>query len=402
MLTRFHLGLTLLGRAHALVRRRFGALALLASVGCTVGGCGGGTVERSEAHSERRPQPARATETTSGSASSARELGARATFAELVDAARTQDIRRDQESAEGCLLRVGATYRLAADLSAAVRPLPTAPVDLHGRLDRVAVVTRTGTLGDPAHATLVLVSMTTLGPLAPTAVGLVVVRKADGATWLARVRGAAMEGTAERVDEARLAALDDGASVLFVTAEAGVSVGDLSSLLRAIGPAFRGRVALAVATEEDTSWGPRDGRGAESTEPQEDAPPPPSEPRCELSDRTTGDPDAGLATSAIVPIARSLSSEAQRCYETVGAAADGHATLTFRIEPDGSVREACVSEDAVDTSSGASALDDGALRACLASAARALRFPSAEASTDIALPLRFVAPPAMQQTALCL
>jgi hypothetical protein len=304
---------------------------------------------------------------------SARDLAADATFADLVAAARRQDDLRDQDSSAGCLLRAHP-WRLEADLAAAVRPLPEPPPSITGRLDRAAVLTRYGAIGDPS-APLGLVAFTTTRPAAG-AEGMVLVVTAR-ALFLGRTGQARFD----EIDPSRLARLDDGASQLFVTANADVPVAELARVL-ALLPPMPGRVALAVALPEGTRL------PAPSVDAAETAPICALEP---LPDEAWGDLSVDALRSGVAPLAE----RARLCAGTTSGpgALGGRVVLSMRIDPRGRVSEACVSEDET---------NDGVLRACLVAAARELGFPAPSGgSVDVALPLRIEPGLTHRQVARC-
>ncbi|GAB4202624.1 MAG: hypothetical protein OHK0013_16060 [Sandaracinaceae bacterium] len=307
----------------------------------------------------------------------ARTLRSDATFAELVGAARTQDRLRDQDSDAGCLLR-RRPARLEADLAAAVRPLPEAPSSLAGRLGSVSALTRYGAMGAP-DAALALVAFTTTRPL-PDAPARAVVITAE-AIWVAPV--GVDGGPARRVEITALSTLVDGAGLVLVTAEGGVSVDRLADVLAALPPSLEGRVALAVALPEGTRL--PDVPALEGPE---------TVPVCELAplaDEAWGELDPARLRAGLAPLAE----QARTCVgstEGLGAAG-GRVTLTLRIGPGGRVDDACVSEDTT---------GDGALRACLVRAARALVLEApVGGSVDVALPLRLEPGIAHRQRPLC-
>lgn len=362
------------------------ALLWAGGVGGPVAGCGstppdeGGPagVSASSAGAERaqRPDAPPQDPTRDAPPRDGRVLSSGARFAELVAAARRQDQLRDQDSAAGCLLRLGPSPRLEADLAAAVRPLPEPPPSLAGRLGSVAVLTRYGALGAP-DAALGLVAFTTTPPT-PGASARVVVVTGDG-LWLATTEGT----SARRIGRDALSGLDDGRALVAVTAEAGITVEAVGAVLAALPASLAGRVTLAVALPEGTRL---------------PAPPsvegPAAAAVCELEpmpDEAWGELDGAALRRGVAP----LVDRAQLCVGTTeGAGAlGGRVVLSMRIGPSGRVTAACVSEDAT---------GDGVLRACLVGAARELVFEAPSGgSVDVALPLRLEPGPAHRQAALC-
>ena len=350
------------------MRLRFALLASL-TVGCS------GPNEAAPARTTPAPHEARPQARTPAP-TSPRDLAANATFADLVAAARRQDDLRDQDSTAGCLLRAVASYRLEADLAAAVRPLPEAPTSIDTRLESVAVLTRYGTIGN-ADASLGLVAFTTTQPSDHAEAAVLIVQRTD--LFVARTSG----GSARAITTRELEALDDGHLLLFVTATAGTSVGDLSSVLRAIPASFAGRVGLAVALPQ----------GTRLAAPPSAAEAPANEAICALSE--TEEAPGELSVEAIRLGVQPLVARAEAC---VGAsegrgALGGRVVLSMRIGASGEVSEACISEDAT---------GDGVLRACLVHAARALAFAApTSGSVDVALPLVLAPGLAHRQRAIC-
>lgn len=340
-------------------------------------GCGGGTREvAQETTPSPSPQSTQHEATPARVVTSPRDLAANATFADLVAAARRQDDLRDQDSTAGCLLRVGASYRLEADLAAAVRPLPEAPTSLDTHADAVAVLTRYGTIG-PADASLGFVAFTTTQPVDHAEAAVLIVQGHE--LFVARTS----ERRAQPIEASAIAALDDGHTLLFVTATARTSVGDLSSVLRAIPASMAGRVGLAVALPSGT----RLAAVGTATEA------PPSEAICTLS--TTEEPPGDLSVDAIRAGVQPLIARAETCVGTSEGrgALGGRVVLSMRIGAHGEVSEACISEDPT---------DDGVLRACLVRAARALSFAAPTNGTvDVDLPLVLASGVAHRQRALC-
>jgi hypothetical protein len=305
---------------------------------------------------------------------SARDLEIDATFLDLVAAARRQDDLRDQDSSLGCLVR-SSPLRLEADLAAAVRPLPEPPPSLTARLEsRVVVLTRYGAIGEPS-APLGLVAFTTTRPAAGAVAQVLVV------TPRALFLGRTDRQRFDEIDRSRLASLDDGTSQLFVTANAGIPVAELVSILGAL-PPMPGRIALAVALPEGTRLPEPAPSTAETAAICQLEP---------LTDEQWGE----LSTSSIRSAVDPLVDRARLCAGTTDGpgALGGRVVVTMRIDPSGHVSEACVSEDGT---------RDGVLRACLVAAARELAFPAPTGgSVDVALPLVIEPGATHRQVALC-
>jgi hypothetical protein len=289
-------------------------LALVALLACSVG-CGATTSEaprRSDRGQGDRAVPV--DDTPAQRITSPRDLAADATFADLVAAARRQDDLRAQDSSAGCLLRT-RPWRLEADLAAAVRPLPEPPPSLTARLERVAVLTRYGAIGEPT-APLGLVAFTTTRPAAGAGAAVLVVTPRG--LFLGRTDAARFD----ELDRSRLARIDDGRSQLFVTANAGVTVRELADVLAAL-PPMPGRIALAVALPDGTRLPePR----AASTE---------TAPICELSALADDAPLGDLSVEALRAGVAPLADRARLCAGTT----DGAGALGGRVVGGGGLSE---------------------------------------------------------------
>jgi hypothetical protein len=370
------------------------ALSVVA-LGVLLLGCGGpedgGSPERD---GDRGGDVSSGDEGETAPADDPRQLGADATFTDLLRAARTLDDRRDQRSDAGCLVRppsAGRGWRLEADLAVAVRPLRNAPDDLDELLSAdgspVDVLSRWGARGpgEPAHPTFAAVT-TTLPPQRPTARVWVVT---DRGVYV-RSTDAPTEATAPgSVDEA-VAALGDPASLgaLFVSAEGGLPLSRLAEVLEAVPDDLAGRVGLAVALEPGTRL-PETPQGEE--EAAEDAHCPDGLPAL-AEDAPVGSLRPQVIVSSLGPLRQG----AEICVGTTGGpgAAGGRVVMALRIGPDGRVEEACAVEDET---------NDPALRACLANAARATAFPAPDppGHVDVQLPLVLSPVESQRQRPVC-
>lgn len=318
-----------------------------------------------------------------------RSLAPDATFAELLDAARTLDDRRDQESEAGCLLR--RAWRLEADLAVAVRPLPAAPDDLDDVLAAepgpINVLSRWGAYGpgDPQQPSFSAVT-TTLPP-----------RREPAIVWAITERGAYVRSSAEPAREldpvplARLASTlpsADAVGALFVTAEAGTPISRVAEALATLPAELAGRVALAVPLAPGTRL------PAPPTIAEGDA----SAGLCTegLPELPDSAPAGDLRADAIVQSLGPLRQAAGTCVSSTQGpgAAGGRVTLAMRIGPDGRVHEACAVRDET---------QDPALRECLVRAARAVAFPSPDPPgfVDVQLPLVLAPLESQRQAPLC-
>ncbi len=276
---------------------------------------------------------------------------------------------RASDASAGCLLRVGPDgFRLEADLSVAVRGLPEAPGDLRTRVEasggRARVLTRLGSYGAPSP--LVAVALTTLAGSAARR-GVLVVLTASGNFLLRTEEGGSLRPLTSEELTATLAALGPSEAV-FVTADAGVSLRDVTSWLRSLSPALAGRVALATVLPEDA-------RAPEETSPDD------GDPLCDGLPELAADAPIGTLEAAPVRDALALLvPAAQACVATSASGLGGLVRLAFRVETDGHVQHACVVEDAT---------DDPTLRRCLALALRSTVFPRPTGgAVDFELPLR--------------
>jgi len=324
-----------------------------------------------------------------------RVLGAGATFGDLVAAARRLDDRREADSDRGCLLAgsAGAPWRLEGDLSVAVRPLPDAPGDLDERVPeagdrgKVRVLTRWGQL-DPAARDLVLVAFTSTPPLrATSAVALLLT---DRGVYLRHVGESPIEPFGPlSVDQAgaRLqTSLGDAAPPVFVTAETGVDLARLRTLLHWLPESVHGATALAVPLAPETRIPDPGARREDDTGLCPDGLPDPP------ADAAEGTLSPEQLLGSLTP----LREGSRACFDnaTGEAATGGRLVVHLRVGPDGEVTEVCFPEDEV---------KDPGLRSCVAESARATRFPAPDPPgfVDAAIPLSFQPDDSLRQRPLC-
>ncbi len=371
-------------RYETLVRRRITPFLVLASsVAC------GAPPAPAEHAREAERTPQHEEEEAQASAPDVRSLAPDATFDALLDAARTLDDRRDQESTAGCLLR--PAWRLEADLAVAVRPLPAPPDDLDEFLESepgpVNVLSRWGAYGsgDPEKPSFSAVTSTR-----PP-------RREPAIVWAITDRGVYVRSSSARepADPQPLdtvaSSITDPASigVLYVTAEAGTPVDRVADLLRRVPAALAGRVGVAVALAPGTRL-PAPPEASDSADSSAGLCPDglPELP----GDAATGD----LRPDAIVASLGPLRQAAGTCVSgTQGpGAAGGRVVLALRIGRDGRVESACATSDAT---------NDPVRRECLLRAARATAFPapSPPGSLDVQLPLSVAPLPSQRQTPIC-
>ncbi|MGE0789467.1 MAG: hypothetical protein AB7S26_27580 [Sandaracinaceae bacterium] len=317
-----------------------------------------------------------------------RALGADATFADAVTAARTLDAHRDQDSSAGCLLRRG--WRLEADLAVAVRPPPEPAADLDERLGRdgepVVVLTRWGMYGNPAPGRIALTALTSTMP--PRVEPATVLFVTDRGVYVRDSVGRVNVPAPIADPRASISSLGSDDGPVFVTAEAGTPLARVAEILAMLPAASIGRVGLAVPLAENT-------RLPET--PSGDAPPDLTG-LCPngLPPRAAGDPEGNLRPDRIIGALGPLRQAAEICVGTAAGAGagGGRVVLSFRIAPDGRVSEACVSEEPA---------PDPSLRECLLRGVRATMFdePSPAGSVDVALPLVLAPLASQRQRALC-
>ena len=323
----------------------------------------------------------------------ARVLGAGATFADLVSAARRVDDTGEADSDAGCILRgnEGLPWTLEADLSVAVRPVPEPPADLDDRLASargpVRVLTRWGPIGDEG-GDVALVGLTSTFPLRESA-GVALFLTDQGA-WVRDLAASPedpaqalpLEDAGARVRER----IERAAMPVFVTAEAGVPLGRLRALLAVLPTALSGLVALAVPLAPDTRLPQTTAQPAGDRMMCPDGLPEPA------ADARLGN----IAPQDIIGSLTPLREGARQCFDNTSgpAALGGRLVLHFRIGADGAVTEGCYTEDDI---------EDITLRTCVLEAARATRFPAAGPSSfvDAALPLVFTPDASLRQAALC-
>jgi len=375
--------------------RRSLALAL------TLAACGGATTPIGLADRSRaadQPPIDDDGDAVEAEARSARALGATATFAELVRAARELEDRGEGNATAGCLLRgggaAGEAWRLEADVAVAVRPLPAAwdDYDAHLRAHRgpARILSRWGqTRAEPYS--LALATLTSTVPVDTTLPAAVVVLTDAGAYVLGTAQSGARAAAAvpaARLIEALRALQPGGApAMIAVTAEAALPLASLREALAVLAE-LGVPIALAVPLAPDVRL-PADpvvspdvaerglcGRG--------------------LPEPATSAVEGDLAQSVVVAALAPLRDAAARCMNTATgrAASGGRLDVTLRIGADGTVTEACAVRDDV---------LDPALRICVLEAARALRFPLPNPSgyVDLALPLRLAADATLAQRPLC-
>lgn len=307
--------------------------------------------------------------------SSSRDLGVAATFQDLVALASRLDDVTQQTLETSCLLSGEGPYRLEADVAVAVRPLPSAPADLDERA-RVApeaqALLRWGPVGQDG---LAVVSFAHPRPPTGRAALLVITDEGLYALGLGHQLPAAAPAIPRKpFDEVTKAmAVFRDVESLWVTAEAGVPMVRLRAVLDGVPTHLFGHVGFAVALADGTKLpsplpAHDDGAGLcpDGLPPMDD--------------------DAPLGDLDIVKIRETLSDllvSGERCLAQARgpAALGGVVEQWLRVGPTGEVTDSCWSSDP---------LGDAALRSCLVSAAKTLRFapPMPSGVVDLQLPVR--------------
>ncbi|MET0339558.1 MAG: hypothetical protein ABW252_01080 [Polyangiales bacterium] len=303
-----------------------------------------------------------------------------AAFTELVRVAIAHE--GQPPSGAGCLLaRQERRYLLRAELASALRPLPLPPASLIEPLRRaqhVEILSAWGRYGD-GTGTLSLAGFTAA---TPTRAAAAVILSARGAS-LRGPSGDPLAPIDARSFDELLTRLDpDPSRTLFVTAEAGVPLGQVVRALEAL--AERGLpVALAVALAADTLL------------------PPPASATARVAYCPTGLPETDAAEGSLsVDALRAgiapLQSQASTCVTRGDArgAAGGRLSLGLRVDAAGRVTNACVTEDK---------LGDPGVLVCVLDLARKLSFapPAPSGVIDVGLPIVLLPSGGPGQRPLC-
>jgi hypothetical protein len=326
------------------------------------------------AHTGQAPAAAPANEPTEpdtsgpvADLSSPRSLPPEADYADLVRAAGLLD-GQDQAPEEPCLLaRHASEHTLAAEIAAAVRPLPQPTGDLDSQLARVSsahVLTPYGAYGT-ANDALTLASFTRFAP-APQALVLTVTDQGVSARGAGRSDASA--GPAALAETLNTLGALEGVLV-FVAAEAQVQVTRLHDVLAALSE--RGAaVALAVALPEGTRL------------PTPPTPPASRALPCPEGLPETQEPEGELSRDALLSGLSPLREGALACLLRGGAASAAGGTLTtaLRVDAQGAVSHACLVQ---------SEFSDTAVTGCVLDLARSLHFapPQPPGVVTVELPL---------------
>jgi len=323
-----------------------------------------------------------------------RVLPAGATFGDLLSSVQRLDDRAEADSTAGCILRGrgGASpWRLEADLSVAVRPLPEAPADLDERVGEataVRVLSRWGQRGTSVRD-FVLVAFTSTPPLSGEGgIGVFltdqgVYSRPVGEEEVELVGPVSVDQIGARLQQ-RLA---DQAVPVYVAAEAGVSLETLRTLLHWLPESVAGSTVLSVPLAPDTRL-PEPG----AIEGQQDAGLCPDGPPSPEDESAEGELDAATVVEALAP----FRDAARECFSnaTGTAARGGRVTLAILVDREGAVSEACAPEDETGSPG---------FRACLLEALDAIRFPPPDppGRVEVRFPLVFEPDDSLRQQPLC-
>ncbi len=300
------------------------------------------------------------------SSSDPRQLARGATFADLVTAAKQLDDTSRGASDDACVLAGRSDpFRLAADLSPGVRPLPEPPRDLDELLERGAIptvaLTVWGAIGEAAPNALAVAAITAT-PMVEGPATIVV--RTDRGVY---VRSTDAPSSEPAMPIAALRSRSLGGGPTFVTGEADVTVADIAAVLDAIGSGER-IVALATPLQPGTALPAPVSVNDTQVAICEGLPDP-------APDQAEGVLDGAVLSDGILALRPAI----QRCVESAGLARAGRVTVAFRVGPSGTVTDACVTEDQ---------LHVGIVVSCVADAIRGARFPTPSPAgyVDVAAP----------------
>lgn len=321
--------------------------------------------------------------------SSPRLLGPRATFGDLVRAARSLSGTRELAgSAAGCLVgRDAAGYVLAADLMPSLERMPDPPSELGARFERraepFAVLTAWGLSGSPSATTL-LAAFTATAPAALTRDPTLLVLDGERAFVLAARDRSDLSAAGWPVAEAlpRAAQLTPAGGVLYVTATASVPLERLASALAQLDAASP-PVSVALAVLLPASTAP----------PAASAPPAIEACPAGLPEVDDATPLGDLTREQVMPALADLHRDVAPCLTTLRVP-ETRVALALRVGESGGVERACF-------------IDPGALdprtASCVLVTASALRLPapSPRGVVDLRLPIALASEAPAVQRALC-
>jgi len=376
--------------ARGLLARGLLALGLLALGLLATPGCGAGSSPRADTARADAPAQVQATAQPWVAPDPDRALGARASFGELVRAARGR-IRSGAATAGGpCLLRaLGGGYAFDAELMPALDGLPDAPVELDSQLaaaaGATAVLSAFGVVG-PADAALVATGFTAISPERLRDPFALLVLTDEGVHLRLGPAAAAQPSAPQPAADAlhALATARTPPSVCYVTAEADAPVAGLAALLAGLPAGCAAALALVLPAGTRLP-APSTPAGASAASCPEGLPEPPA-------DAAEGSLQVADLRAALAPLAE----RAQRCLDrALSADANGvRITLALRIDERGALERACV----IDAAPGREALS-----ACIVDATHGIAFaaPSPPGFVDVQLPLSLTPTPWSTQRAFC-
>lgn len=359
------------------------ALWLLSCAGEAARPAGAGAPPTALAHA---PAATSGSDATGPAATDTRALPVHPTFADLLDVVRALDAT-EPSPGRGCLLRGLPPQRFEGDVLVGVRPLPSAPEALAMRLDQdarpVSVLSAWGTSVGACEIALVAFTTTTAASARARAVAAFVTERGI------YVRGddAALRTAPGPMPTAAFGALLaqaslDAPAVLYVSAEAAISLADVRAVLLAVPDRYE--VALAVALPKGTRLPASEASTTEWLCP--DGLPAP----------TDDEPEGAIDTAALQRALQPLHEAAASCALASGPRAwvGGRLVLALRIDPEGRARELCLTDDAV---------GDALLRRCLIASTRSLALPkpTPRGFVDVHLPLDLALAGPSAQRALC-
>ena len=317
-----------------------------------------------------------------------RDLGADATFADVVRAARALSKQAPPAPTHCLLSSKPPGYSLGAELMSALDPIPDPPAELDGALQnnpgRLGALSAWGVLGAP-DASVVLASFTEIAPQDLQANPSALLLTETGVYLRSAARPSTEADGPLTADAAVNRLIEDGTlgiGPLFVSAEAAVPLATVAALLQAL-PSDRS-IALAVALPPGTKLPAPDAQLGALACP--DGLP-------EVSDeRAEGNLDASSLSAAL----RAVVPNAERCLGNARGPgrAGGLLMVALRIGPNGAVEHACaVGGD----------LTDPSLVACVIDVARNARYPAPSPAgfVDVHAPLRLSPAPWPKLAAFC-
>lgn len=332
-------------------------------------------------------QPAAPDSSEKANAASPRLLDGRATFADLVRAARSLASSDLAGSSAGCLLgRDGDDFVLAADLMPSLERMPDPPTDLGERFERaaepIAVLTAWGIAGTPGAGASIVAAFTATPPSALQAAPVLLVLDGERAFVRGGATGSVADATELPIPAAVARAKQLAASApLYVTATASFALEDLRTVLAQLDASPTANVALAVLLPTDTVL--------------PNAAPQVSTELCPtgLPEVDENTPLGDLSREAVMPALAEIKDDVAPCLTSLRVAST-RIVLALRVGPNGGVQSACFMD--------AGALDPRTA-SCVLLVAGAVHtaVPNPLGVVDLHLPLTLESVPMPAQRALC-